>query len=79
MIDQITAAFSPASPDLTPLVVASTGLLAGSIPGAVMGFGLGLFVVFMPVEASEAQKVQNHVIFLENFFDELRRRVPVGK
>jgi rod shape-determining protein MreD len=32
------------SADLTPLIVASTGLLAGSIPGAVMGFGLGLFV-----------------------------------
>jgi rod shape-determining protein MreD len=29
--------------DLTPLIVASTGLLAGSIPGALMGFGLGLF------------------------------------
>ena len=32
----------------------------------------------MPVEAPEAQQVQNHVIFLENFFDELRRRVPVS-
>jgi rod shape-determining protein MreD len=32
------------SADLTPLLVASTGLLAGSIAGAVMGFGLGLFV-----------------------------------
>jgi Tol biopolymer transport system component len=28
----------------------------------------------MPVETSEAQKAQNHVIFLENFFDEVRRR-----
>ncbi len=33
----------------------------------------------MPVEAPETQKAQNHVIFLENFFDELRRRVPAGK
>ena len=33
----------------------------------------------MPVETAEGQKAQNHVIFLENFFDELRRKVPVGK
>ena len=30
--------------DLTPLVVASVGLLAGSLPGAVFGFAVGLFV-----------------------------------
>lgn len=30
--------------DLTPLVVMSVGLLAGSIPGACMGFGMGLLV-----------------------------------
>jgi cell shape-determining protein MreD len=29
--------------DLLPLAVAATGLLAGSIPGALMGFGVGLF------------------------------------
>jgi serine/threonine-protein kinase len=33
----------------------------------------------IPVETAEAQKAQNHVIFLENFFDEVRRKVPVGK
>ena len=33
----------------------------------------------MPVEAPEAQQAQNHVIFLMNFFDELRRKVPTGK
>jgi Tol biopolymer transport system component len=33
----------------------------------------------MPVEAPETKKAQNHVIFLENFFDELRRRVPAPK
>ena len=33
----------------------------------------------MPAEAPEAQKAQNHIIFLENFFEELRRKVPVGK
>jgi rod shape-determining protein MreD len=30
--------------DLTPLVVMSVGLLAGSLPGAIMGFGTGLLV-----------------------------------
>ena len=30
--------------DLTPLVVMSVGLLTGSIPGAVMGFSVGLLV-----------------------------------
>ena len=33
----------------------------------------------MPAETPEDQRAQNHVIFLENFFDELRRRVPLGK
>ena len=32
------------SADLTPLVVVSVGLLAGSMPGAIMGFGTGLLV-----------------------------------
>jgi serine/threonine protein kinase/Tol biopolymer transport system component len=36
-------------------------------------------IALMPVETAEAQKAQSHVIFLENFFDELRRKVPVGK
>lgn len=30
--------------DLSPLVVAAVGLLAGSLPGAVFGFSVGLFV-----------------------------------
>jgi rod shape-determining protein MreD len=30
--------------DVSPLVVASVGLLAGSLPGAVFGFSVGLFV-----------------------------------
>jgi hypothetical protein len=33
----------------------------------------------MPVETAEAPKAQNHVVFLENFFDELQRKVPMGK
>jgi serine/threonine-protein kinase len=28
----------------------------------------------MPVDTPEDQRAQNHVIFLENFFDEVRRR-----
>ena len=28
----------------------------------------------MPEETTEAQQAQSHVIFLENFFDELRRK-----
>jgi len=33
----------------------------------------------MPIVGPEAQQAQNHVIFLENFFDELRRRVPISR
>ena len=36
-------------------------------------------VALMPVETPESQQTQNHVIFLENFFDELRRKVPLNK
>lgn len=32
------------SADLSPLVVASVGLLAGSLPGAIFGFAVGMFV-----------------------------------
>lgn len=32
------------SADITVLVVVSVGLLAGSIPGAIMGFGIGLLI-----------------------------------
>jgi rod shape-determining protein MreD len=32
------------SADASPLVVASVGLLAGSLPGAIFGFAVGLFV-----------------------------------
>ena len=38
------------SADLTPLVVMSVGLLAGSIPGAAMGFGMGLLVDMVLVQ-----------------------------
>jgi len=32
----------------------------------------------MRVDTPESQQSQNHVVFLMNFFDELRRRAPVG-
>jgi rod shape-determining protein MreD len=36
--------FFGVSADLTPLVVMSIGLLTGSVSGAVVGFGMGLFL-----------------------------------
>ena len=33
----------------------------------------------MPAEGPKEQKAQTHVIFLQNFFDEVRRRAPIGK
>ncbi len=36
-------------------------------------------VAIMPIETAEGQRAQSHVIFLENFFDEVRRKVPIGK
>ena len=41
-VSQVTIFGVPA--DLSPLLVAAVGLLLGSIPGALFGFGLGLFV-----------------------------------
>jgi serine/threonine protein kinase len=36
-------------------------------------------VVVTPVESAVAPKQEHEVVFLENFFDELRRRVPASK
>jgi Tol biopolymer transport system component len=36
-------------------------------------------VVLTPVETAEAPRQEHEVVFLLNFFDELRRRVPLGK
>jgi hypothetical protein len=36
-------------------------------------------VALMPVETADAQQAQRQVTFLLNFFDELRRKVPVGR
>jgi hypothetical protein len=35
--------------------------------------------VLTPVQLAEAPKIEHEVVFLENFFDELRRRTPPGK
>ena len=36
-------------------------------------------VVVMPVRSEEAPKIEHEVVFIQNFFDELRRRVPANK
>ena len=36
-------------------------------------------VALMPAEGPEAQQSQHHVVFLENFFDELRRLATVKR
>jgi len=55
----------------------------GGIVNTIKNFDLApdgkRIVAIMPVETAEAQKAQNQVIFLENFIDEVRRRVPIGK
>jgi hypothetical protein len=35
-------------------------------------------VAIMPADAAQEQKAQQRLVFLFNFFDELRRRVPTG-
>ena len=37
------------------------------------------FAALMPVEGPHAQQKRSHVVFLENFSDELRRKAPAGK
>ena len=41
-VSQVSIASTNA--DVSPLIVASIGLLCGSVPGAVAGFGVGLFL-----------------------------------
>jgi eukaryotic-like serine/threonine-protein kinase len=36
-------------------------------------------LVVTPIEGAEATKAEHHVVFLQNFFDELRRKVPLGR
>lgn len=55
----------------------------GGVVHNIRGFDLApdgkRIVALMPVETAEGQKAQSHVIFLMNFSDEVRRKVPVGK
>ena len=39
----------------------------------------GRIAVLAPVESAEAPTGEHTVVFLQNFFDELRRKVPLGK
>ena len=61
----------------------STKKLVGGRANSIKNFDLApdgkRIVALMPADSPESQQSQNHVIFLENFFDELRRRVPVDK
>lgn len=36
-------------------------------------------LVVTPVESADATKAEHDVVFLQNVFDELRRKVPLGK
>jgi Tol biopolymer transport system component len=51
--------------------------------GGASGFDLSpdgkRLIVTMPVATSQTPKADHHVVFVLNFFDELRRRVPVSK
>jgi serine/threonine-protein kinase len=51
--------------------------------GGIANFDLALdgkrIAALMPVETTEAQQGQTHVIFLLNFADELQRKVPAGR
>jgi hypothetical protein len=37
------------------------------------------FAVILPVEQTGSQQARSRVTFIENFFDEVRRRAPTGK
>jgi hypothetical protein len=39
----------------------------------------GTRVLVVTPAAADTTKAEHHVVFLQNFFDELRRRVPLGK
>ena len=53
--------------------------IGGSVKNVDLAFDGKRIVALMPAaEAKGSQEAQNHVVFLENFFDELRRKVPTG-
>jgi serine/threonine protein kinase/Tol biopolymer transport system component len=51
--------------------------------GGAQGFDIApdgkRLIAFMPTAAGTAPKAEHTVVFVQNFFDELRRRVPISK
>jgi len=37
------------------------------------------FAVILPLEQTGSQQTRSRVTFIENFFDEVRRKAPAGK
>jgi hypothetical protein len=59
--------------------IATLGAASGSIaPWDLAPDGKRVAVV-TPVEFAEVSGQEHEIVFLQNFFDELRRRVPLGK
>jgi hypothetical protein len=53
-------------------------MLTGQIPvtGSVTGAGKRIAVI-TPLSTPQTPKADHEVVFLQNFFDELRRRAPL--
>jgi len=62
----------PTNPDCGP----KDGFLSGTIPILAIAPDGKRFAVVMPADTADDQKPPTQMIFLFNFFDELRRRVP---
>ena len=57
----VTATTIGINADVTPLVVASTGLLSGAVAGSMLGFGMGLFVAKSYLERMRGRiHAENH-------------------
>lgn len=50
--------------------------------GGAQGFDIApdgkRLIAFMPTALGNAPKTEHTVVFVQNFFDELRRRVPIA-
>ena len=83
--DQIMAASYTVNGDT--FVAENPRVWIGKLGGAVIGNAVSWdlapdgkrVAVLTPVESAEAPKQEHEVVFLLNFFDELSRRVPLGK
>ncbi len=62
-----------ATADLVPLVVISVGLLAGPVPGAVMGFSMGLFYDFVLLQTLGVSSLA--LVIVGHFAGRLRETV----